>query len=526
MNVLTLITTSPITGHEYRIADATPPEWFTHYGEDGSGFGYLTFKLKRRPGFNYMDVGHGFRVQLLKGWRVLFDGQIVRITERSGHDGGVEIWALGWVHLMQSDTYNWIYCDTRADMWKTDEQPAGLYRPDHFDWQKEESSITVYPRRGTDYEASEYVLARYTFSFGETVSRFKADYRLSMPSEWLSEGGLLRLELADSNDAILWSTVVDGSGSLDLAVTGAPAWIEVHLVFVNAGEHTRETDDVFGQLSNIHVYSVNVQTLDAKIIADDLVAYMYRDGKGLSASTAKVYQPGLALEPVIFETDMTPTEVLTWCCQFGDAYNHPLAWGVTFDDNHYLFLEPVDLTNIRYVIDGHDASLEIERVGDWEDSAQKVYAIYQDSDQQIVRTGDITASAVLAKLGGFYRRLPLQINAPVSGAMALALALTWLAENQYPAVSGSITVHGGVRTPDGRFVPVEDILAGGLVQVREWRAQEALLSANDYRDQTTTFPLAGVKIDYASRSAELIPRATSDVFARQMAIIEQLKRSV
>jgi hypothetical protein len=38
----------------------------------------------------------------------------------------------------------------------------------------------------------------------------------------------------------------------------------------------------------------------------------------------------------------------------------------------------------------------------------------------------------------------------------------------------------------------------------------------------TTFPLAGVRVSEDDRTAELIPRATSDAFARQMAVITEL----
>ena len=87
-----------------------------------------------------------------------------------------------------------------------------------------------------------------------------------------------------------------------------------------------------------------------------------------------------------------------------------------------------------------------------------------------------------------------------------------------------ISVRGNVYKPDGRAVPFDEVLpTGGLVQIQEWRALEATLSAKDYRDRKTTFPLAGVRVDEDNGTVELIPRTMSDAFARQMALIEQLQ---
>ena len=101
----------------------------------------------------------------------------------------------------------------------------------------------------------------------------------------------------------------------------------------------------------------------------------------------------------------------------------------------------------------------------------------------------------------------------------------WLSENAKPKEAGSLSVRGNVYRPDGRLVPFDEVQpTGGLVQVQEWRALEATLSSTDYRDKKTTFALAGVRVDEDMRTVELIPRATSDEFTRQMAIIEQLQR--
>ena len=103
-------------------------------------------------------------------------------------------------------------------------------------------------------------------------------------------------------------------------------------------------------------------------------------------------------------------------------------------------------------------------------------------------------------------------------SLALSMTATWLSENSKPKGSGSYRV-SGVYSPDGRRVPFDEIVPGGLVQVMEFRAIEADADAEDYRDKTTTFILAGVQIDYESKAADLLPEQGAGEFERQTALI-------
>lgn len=491
-------------------------QWFAHYGADGSGFGYLTFKLRRRIGVDYPDIGYGYPVVMRKGpFRVLFSGQIVRIFERTGSQGGeIEVWALGWVHTATADAHNYIYCDTRLSLWTSSEEPTGSFQPARFDWDTNER-LYLKPRRGVDFDADDYTYLRYTFQFGEVATRFVADYDVAFPDSWPG-----KLEVRDSGGSVLWSAIATGTGSIDVTTSGSPTYFEVRFYTTAAGENTAEDDTVYGELTNVKVYSLNVSTLDANPIADDIVELLSDAGHGLSDDTRKIESPGLALEPAAFDTDMTPAQILTWCCQFGNSDGDPLAWGVTMDDRKRLFLETPDLTTIKYIVKPSRATLE--RGGDWGESAQKAYGVYTDDQGRVQRTSDRTGQAVIDKLGGYYRRVPIQISGMTDETGVLNAVDLWLDENSDPKVSGSFAVQGGVWAPSGRFVPFDEIVPGGLVQVQEWRAREATLSGNDYRDNVTTFPLAGVRVDEDARTVELIPRETSDAFARQMAIISEL----
>lgn len=515
----TLFTTNVLSGREYRLSDDRARQWFVHYGTDGSGYGFLSWRCKRQVGFDWPDLGHGFPVVLRKGpFKVLFSGQIVKIVERTGPGGGeVEVWASGWIHTATADTYNWVYCDNRYNVWEAAEDRSGSFKPDLFDVDQN-SQLWLEPRRGVDFLVDDYTRVRYTFGFGEVATLIVADYDVQLPSSWPG-----KLEIRDSNGVVLWSRTTTGVGSVSLTTTGSPTYFEVRFYVTAAGENTAADDTVYGKLTNVKVYSLNASTatLDAALVAQDVVSARLSDvGHGLSDSVDLIEEPGQVLEPAFFDRDMTLGDVLSWCVRFGDSDQNPWVWGVSFDDDRRIFLEAMDLTTVKYVVLPTSATLE--RGGDWGESWQKLYFVYTDLDGDVARTGDYTDPDVIARLGSYYRRAAVNMSITNElGEMQQAAAL-WLDQHAEPIASGSFRVRQGVLTPAGVFVPFDEIVPGGLVQVREWRALEASLTPTDYRDQTTTFPLAGVRIDEDAGTAELIPNTTSDAFARYMAVIQEL----
>lgn len=511
-----IVTTNPHSNIQHRFRDDRGRQWFLHYGPDGSGFGYLSWRLKRPVGYDYPDIGYGFPVEMRKGpFRILFSGQIVRIVERSGDQGDeIEVWALGWVHVFDADVYNYVYCDTRWTLWVGDEDPSGSFRPDLFDWDTN-SRIYFKPRRSVDFDADDYARLRYTFQFGEVATRLTASYDVALPNSWPG-----KLEIRDSGGTVLWSATATGTGTIDVTTSGSPTYFEVRFYVTAAGENTAEDDTVYGKLTDVKVYSVNETTLDGAVVAEDLVALLSVAGHGLSDDVHQIDSPGRALEPCYFDRDMTPADIMNWICQFGDSSGNPLAWGVTFDDRQRMFLEAQRLTDVKYIVRRRRATLE--RGGDWGESAQKAYGVYTDDSGAVQRTDDRLKQTAIDDLADYFRRVALQVSGTTDEDRVLEMVDLWLEENGRPSASGSFNVRGGVWTSEGLFVPVDEITPGDLVQVAEWRALEATMTADDYRDNTTTFPLVGVTIDEDARTAELIPRASSNAFERQMAILQQL----
>lgn len=510
------IYTTAHNGQDYRL-EGNDLQAFASYGTEGSGFGYLSFKLTLRVGFDYACLGYAYRCRVYKGpWRCLFDGQIARITERTGASDEIEVWCLGWVHVATAEVFNRVYLDTRYPQWLLNETPNGHFQPQKFCIDTQDH-LYFKPRRGETENGDfvtggDYTAARYVFPFGEHAARFVANYTLALPASFPAKAQVL------AGETLLWESGISGAGTIDLTAPNGAMYFEIRFVTTATGNVSAEDDSVYARFEAVRVYSLNVTILDQKCIADEIVSVLARHG--LSDDRRRVQSPGFALSQATFDTDQPPADILTWLCQFGDREGKPVAWGVSFDDRRLAFLESYALTGVKYVVRPEEAE-SLERAGDWGESAQQVYGIYTDTQGRQRRTAELQAALMTANLGGYYRRKAINLNEIPSEGLALSLLTTWLSENSAPKASGSYVVRGA-RTAEGRRVPFDEIQPGGLVQVQEFRALEVESGRDDYRDKVTTFMLVGARVDYEQGTVELMPDETSDVFQRQMAVVAHL----
>jgi len=491
--------------------------WSNHYGAEGSGFGYLMFSLDRKLGHDYPDINFGYRVILRKYLStILFDGQIRKITENQADRDKIEITALGWNVLFEDDVYNAVYSDTRLNRWEGSEEPSGSFRPDAFDYDLQDR-IRLKPRRGMDYTANDYTHVRYTMPTGEAVKRFRASWKLELPYSWPG-----KLEVLTSTGEVLLSETATGSGTLDKLTTGDPSYVEIRFYCTANGENTATGDTVYGELTDVEVLGAEDEVVDGSVVAADLVAVLASSVHGLSSDTSKLKPPNRALSPAVFESDQTPAEIMRWLCQFGDNQGRPLAWGVEMNDLRRAFLETQDLTTIRYVV-RRSAPIQGQVTGDWTQSHQRMYAVYTDTEGQEQRTADAYNQEAIDELGGYYRRTALRVDGATDETQALYAVALALAEKGKPVVSSSFKARGHIYDANLKRLPVDEIKAGGLTRVREFRAREATLSTNDFRDSHTTFMLVGAEIDADRQEARLIPAGDRGTFERYMARLAAMR---
>lgn len=502
-------------GQEYRV-EGTGLQTFLQYGASGSGFGNASFSVALKVGFDHHCIGYAYRIRIYKGpWKCLFDGQIVRITELAGAQNSIEIWCLGWIHTATSDVLNWVYVDNRYNAWQLSETPTGHFEPQKFCVEINDNGMYFKPRRGETTDGTfvlvdDYTYARYTFQFGEEAYRIKSTYAIALPNDYPAKVQVW------CGGALLWESGVTGAGTFDLTCGGS-TFFELRFISTADVDVYVEDDSVYALFSNLIVYSTEAAVFDQSIIAADAVATMA--DHGISESTLLLDAPVFEFPQAAFENDQTIADIMAWACGFGNADSLPVAWGIAFDDRKMLFLEDQAISEVRYTVKPEDAE-SIERTGDWSESAQRVYGIYNDEFGTMRRTATLTSPSIEDALGGNYRKQALNLGS-APNALVSGLLSAWLYENRKPKASGSYTVKA-VQAADGRRVPFDEILPGGLVQINEWRAIETEMNQDDFRDKTTTFMLVGARVDFDNRTAELMPDEESSSYQRQIQTIEYL----
>lgn len=199
---------------QYAIYDAMGMSWSTHYGHEGSGFGYLKFSLPRKIGNDYHDIGYGYRVILRKYLNtILFDGQIRQIEEASGpNEDRISITCLGHAIVLDDDEIEWTYCDTRLNKWKmASELAKGSFRPDNFNIGRSSLGLFTHAANGKGLLSGDYTEICYTFPEDDYAVRFKADVSLHLGSGSVFDG---QVDSIDTGNGYLFYKNDSGEGQV------------------------------------------------------------------------------------------------------------------------------------------------------------------------------------------------------------------------------------------------------------------------------------------------------------------------
>lgn len=518
--------TSP-AGEQYNPAWIGGLVWSTYYSEKGSGFGALTVKFARPVGYDYQDLAFSYDVVVRYGLEtILFDGQVRQIQE--GITGGIntiEVTALGWGVVFGDDKLNWVFCDTRAGQWTSDPEASGSYRPDRFALDQYDRLFIGFRSRQF-YETDDYAAWRYTLPAGQVLARVSATWELNIPDDW---GATASLRVVTGEAEALLSQSADGSGTMDENVaTGSPTWVEFRLVFTGSDGTVYaidESDDgiTWGKLTDVVIYAESTENVTGQTVFNKLVAVASQSEHGMDDSTARIEDPGLVLRSVAFETDMALEDIATWVCQFGDADNRMLAWGVAFDADRTIFLEVVDKTTVGYLVP-RAAQVKATTMGDWSESYQKRYAVYTDPYGQVVRTADVEDEETIEALGGYARRADFQVSVATDSGVVDSLLALAIAEGGPIATKSSVEVSGFVLSANGGEVFCELMRAGKMVVVEDFRAREAALEPVFDLSDTYTAGLATiVEVDAIRHVVRISLGTEADTLDRFLAFLGELR---
>lgn len=525
------LTTIDLLSQQHDLVDAYDITYSNHYSDEGSGFGFLSFSLRRKYGVNYSDLGFAYTIRLTKGLKLfLFNGVITKIEENN--DDTLQVSAVGKNTLLSFDILNFVLSDGRVNRWVTACNPRGSYRPDKFDhalsWteivnegeiNEEELSfdgIEISPRRGVDYNDDDFYYIRYRFEFGETARRLKGTFKVALPNNWPGE-----ITILDANANVLQTWNVSGNGSLNLALDSASLgnFVEIRFTVTTAGLNTAEDNTVYFRLYDILVMSITAATVDAADVAEIVAAHM-RDNYSFSSDLSHIETIGFALPQAAFDTDVPLNEVMNEVAQYGDSLLNPLAWGTYLDDTDRMFLEVQDLSTIVYKIENAD---NLSVAGDLVDSFQKVYGKYTDTLGQEQRSGVYSATPQITALGGLYRKSVIEFDRDVTEAQANQALQLALVENREPKISTDFSIKEYIQLPQGGMVPIEEIRAGGIIQIPTFRAAEAKL-LDDKRKGFYSFMLSKVEVNLDSGQATLTPAENKSSFEKYMEVLKRLSR--
>jgi len=517
---MVIVTTQPIletydhNGVQYRHKGAYDLSWSSFYSEEGGGYGVLSWREDRCVGPDYPDVGFLYEVVLRKGLTLeLFKGVIVDIEESTGARQSQTITAVGKGVLLDFVPYNRVYQDQRAGRWIAPTEVSGSFVPNKFSITTNEGSIVLQPRRGTRYRSGEYSYVRYSMPFDQGIERIAFSSHVELPNAWPA-----RVSVWD-NTAMLWSSYVSERGTHALQAGDDTTFLELRFELTEWGEDTAEDGTVYGRFADVRVVGTDEPAVTIGRVARDLIEVMAP--WGIAQDFSRLTAGGHALPgTVAFEADQTPKEILTWCAKTAGVQDGVvLAWGI--DQEGRLYLEEQDQETIRYHV-RRQPGREVAVRGSIAESAQQVYVVYTDAAGQIQRTAIAQDERTIAQLGGLYRRVAYKVTGTIDAETAESLAELRVSEQSRPRTSSSISVRDRVYSATGKAKAIDEVSAGGLILLTDFRAGEATLGgSSDLRDQWTTHQLVGVEINQAGRTARLIPAGAGNTFERRLAQILQ-----
>lgn len=404
--------------------------------------------------FNRQKVAH---LVVAYGATTVWEGRVeepgVTVT---GDGSGISLAAFGYWRALSDTRYTALWSDTSYARWR---ELSSIERtdafPERFEFKKEFGSLLVAPKKGEVFGTTgtfKVFWAIYEIPSGSVTGIAQIDFawQLSAAVNWRLE---VRRNGADIILGVNGSAVPQG-GTVSQSIAAA-ANITV-LLYYNAADavYAGNTGDVFVRLSGIRVAAAT--PIDAGAIARALVASVSTvNPMQLSASVAGIQSTGLDLTDEVY-ADETPADILARLAELGDTQAR--RWEAVVWNDRELVFRP-RLSGRTWYVDAMQLQLQRKLDG----SANSMYAVYKDGDNNEVRS-PVATSAAGQQQTGIVRQQPAPADT-TSAATALAIRDTALADAGLPRPAASITF-AAVYSAAGARQPLCLARAGDVIVIR------------------------------------------------------------
>jgi hypothetical protein len=323
--------------------------------------------------------------------------------------------------------------------------------------------IKLFPKAGEDYGSTEgYIAACYVAPVGGDQGIRRLSFSYSINADVPSDGWRLQVysyAAGFASQSSAWFLAATGSlqtGSQTLTLSNAA--IVAFVLWRNNGtaaEYGGETGDALVEVSSVVVSGLDQATITAADVAEGLLAYVVDiNPTQLSASTARIQDPGVNLEDAVFE-DETPAEILERLVALGDDETPPRPWVVGVDAQRRLYLQPRDGQGRSWTVDVSDITI----TATIDDVVNSVYGTYA-AGAETQRTATSSDAASIARLGLTRRRAA----SGASSAAATQQRDATLADGKAPPPRATIQI-ARIRDAAGASWPLHALAPGDQVTV-------------------------------------------------------------
>lgn len=499
----------PISPTAQMLLDVTPYITAANYSTNLHGFEALN--VTARVNFIAAAVMYNtpavLYVAVTYNGRVVWEGRIEApgiLVDTNG--AGITFTAFGSWRAMMDTRYTALWSATNVD-WRI-LQPidrADAF-PDRFATSIDTGALRIVPKKNEVFGSTggfKVCWALWAIPSGSTrnVTRLSFDWRLQGSAAW-------RVEMRPDNDVPLF--IKTGNDALQTgseSITISPSTQSLRILFFNVNPdatYVGETGNVYFEIRNVRI-TTDSTPIDAGAIARALVASVAQlNPMQLSTSVAGIQATGLDLTNEIY-VDETPVDILVRLAERGDTQSR--RWRVGVWENQTLFFQPDGATNGRtWYVDV--ASIDTRRSLD--SAYNSVYAVYQDANDNEVRTPAATNTISAARLGVI--RQAAQEAKTTSAVTATVIRDTALADQAMPRNQASITL-SAVEDAYGARYPLCLVRALDTMVIRNLPVS----SANDEIDRVRTFRIARTSYDLMTDTLTVEPEVPPARLAAMLA---------